>query len=255
MILVFLIIILIFLKKFGIKKGFDNLINYWFIYFLLFLYLMITLQIKYKILLLLIVFLIPQLRQILLFFCNIIIQFLNIEKQKNIKEISFSLFSKKYNFQKEILLLNYPINYLEYFIPLILGEKNILLLHIGGYNIVKFLWDKNNLIPVSKNSFKQVESQIKDKINKGYNICVYFEKDYYNRKKNKKINEKIRTGIFKIAQNSNISVRMINYNHIQHNFGFIDNFDIDIKYSKPYIIKDFEEFIFNVVIPFYNKNV
>lgn len=205
---------------------------------------------KYKILILLIILTNRRLRNIISFYQSFFLIFLKRNKFPSLQKISFSLFEKSFNFEKEIIVFNYPSNYIEYFLPLIFGKKVCLLIFEGGFKIVKYIWGEENLIPISKNSFEKVQNEIQEKIKKGYIICAYFEKKYFERKTKNNISE-ARTGIFRIAENTQLPLRMIKYSHINHTFGIVDDLNLKLKISESEKIIDHQLFIETKLKKFY----
>lgn len=250
-IIFFILFFSFFLIKFGKKENFDLLETYWMFYFFVFWSLMIIpIHWYYKLLILLIVLTNRRLRTMVSFYHSFFIIFAKKEKFTSLQRISFSLFQKSFDFKKEIIIFNYPCNYIEYFLPLIFGKKVCLLIFEGGFKIAKYLWGKENLISISKNSFEKVQDEIQEKIKNGYIICTYFERKYFERKYKNQISEP-RTGIFKIAQNTQIPLRMVKYSHINHVFGIVDDFDVKLKISDSEKIIDYQSFIQKKLKSFY----
>lgn len=173
----FILIFIIFIFKFGKKQKFDFLETYWLFYFLLFwISILIPFELKYKILILIIIFFNSRLKLIISFFSSFLTLFFKQNKFQSLRSLSCNLFQQSFNFEKEIIVLNYPSNYIEYFIPPLFGNKVCLLIFEGGYTIVKYIWGEKYLIPISKKSFQKTQEKIKEKIKENFVVCAYLKK-------------------------------------------------------------------------------
>lgn len=249
------IIILILLQMQNRKKIYDNMLNYWLILIYLFIYLIVKkapfylfipfLFQNFRIPIYSLIFIILTIsggnQYVLKFFANIIYKYelpLKIY-QKISSSLSLQLcepgshrtssegtgFSSKINLRGEssvIYICNYPSNYLEYLVPFMFNEKNNKICIVSSLeNIVKYFYGKENVIGVKKGSFKKTQEKIKIKLEEGYNIVAYVEKDYYKRKTKYDITD-LRTGIFSIAKNINCKIVYTAIDHIEMILGIFN---------------------------------
>lgn len=249
MLLALFIINCLFFYNFGKKKGFNQLEVYWLLYFTLFLYFLFQ-----KNIIMIIFFLLnSHTQKIIIFFSSIIKNYFYSDTNKfnNLRIISQNLFPyiPLHNIKQEIIICNYPSNYIEYFVPPLFSENLVLLIHQPAIKIVKHIWGSTHLIGVSKNSYENIKKQIKYKIQNNQTIFVYFERDYYKRTHQDNISD-IRKGIFYIAHELKIPIRMLKLNHLEHFCGIEFN-KIEYSISESMIIQDVESTI-QKVKRFYN---
>lgn len=141
-----------------------------------------------------------------------------------------------------IILANYPANYIEYLSNHLLPiKKKCILLYkkaVIQSRLVKLFYTDDEILFVGKgNEFDETQRKVKDKLSKGYNIIVYPEKNFFNRK-NKYDITNLRSGLFTIAKNINSTITPIVFDHIDHNFGLIINKNFKIYIDKTRKVKD-----------------
>ena len=226
--IIILIIFLLIIFFFGKKKGFDNIHIIWlFILYILMiciynkvsLYVIITLCILFK-----------HIRIPIYCFIGVLLTICG-GRYKTLRILSLIIFNIELDTQinisnipknPTIFITNYPSNYIEYLIPMFLGDKVCLLVRDHAVKTIKYLYGIDNIIGVEKGKFDKLQKQIKEKMDQGYHIYSYVERDFYNRKNMYNITE-LRSGMFSIAKNINVTITTIVSDHVEHIGGIINN--------------------------------
>lgn len=141
---------------------------------------------------------------------------------------------------KTIYVSNYVSDRFENFacimipnISIILGETfvNTLKLH----KVVKNLISRKNC----KNQYDTIKNDVKTQYNNGMSIFAYIEEP------STVIDDgigKLRSGMFSIAKDLNITITPVVFDHIEYNnFGIIYNQNYRIKIGKPFYVQDVKE--------------
>lgn len=247
MIIPLIILNIIFYLYLGKKKGFDGIESFWLLYFSIFCYLLWKGS-KFVI----IFFLNPQLYFIVNFYISIIILFFSSKKETGLYNISQTIYPEiSFNFEREIILTNYPSNYIGYFLPPRFAKKVCFVMIEDSIVFVKNFYPFDDLIGVKKGSFDLVKRKIKEKHERGYTIFAYFEKKYTSRKNKNRISDEVRTGMLSISKQLSIPIRLIKYKQIEHDIGFVDSFNLKIKHSEAKVVNDIPSFV-NEIKEFYN---
>ena len=243
--IVTILLLLLFIIKYGNKKGFNQLETYWISLTILFYMLFYNLNNIHRIALLFMVFNYKSLLLPIYTITGIVFTILG-QKFKTYRLVCLTLYklglNVKMNGEKiptkpTIYIANYPSNYIEYLVHGLFCDKFCLLVYGPAVKILKHLYGEDHLIAVNKGSFNIIEKQIKDKIKNGYSIFSYIEKDYYNRKNMFELCE-LRTGIFSIAHNLNVTITPVCVDHIHHIFGIPDNNIFKIKIGETVYVED-----------------
>ena len=247
--IIFFILFLFIIYFYGMKKGFDNILNIW----LLVIYIiMICIHCKLSIYIIIILCVFIKYIRIPICFFLFILFTISGGHYKTLRIFSLIMFNIELNTQinitniprkPTIFLSNYPSNYIEYFIPMLLGDKVCLLVHAPAIKFVKHFYGLDHVIPVYKGDFNNLQQKIKEKIDEGYHIFSYIERDYFNRKNIYDITD-LRSGMFSIAKNINTTITPIVCDHIEHTVGILNTkFKIIIGKTK-YISNISEEMIY-----------
>ena len=225
--------LLLFVKFYGIKKGFNQLESLWIAYTLFFYVIFFILPPVYQILLLVYILKNKNVYIIVTSITGVFLSFIH-NKFETYRNMALNLYEnyldleidrKKIPTDPTIFIANYPLNYIEYFTHGLFGSKLCLLVHGPAVNILKYLYGNDNLISVNKGNFDKVQELVDKKMNDGYSIFCYVERDYYNRKDNYSIQE-FRTGMFNIAKKLNKTITPLCIDHLEHFMGFIDTENI-----------------------------
>jgi hypothetical protein len=139
-----------------------------------------------------------------------------------------------------IYMANYPSNYVEYMTHGLFGDKFCLLVHHGAMKGLKYIYGEEYLISVQKGNFEKIQKQVKKKIEEGFSIFCYVERDYYNRKSDYNICE-LRSGIFSIAKNINATITPVCIDHITYTCGIVDDDIFKIKIGDTKYVFNVEE--------------
>ena len=251
------------LTIFGLLPGMNHLEKWWAIMSLIFIKLLIELPYYKKIMLFLIVLSVDSLKiPIIILLYHFVFIFLSIVNKytfnTNILSKNYRLHCNYmcnkclnikysgYNIPKDptIFICNYPANLIEYLLYYsCLNEKCCIVAFKGAKiaHTIEIFFGKNSVVIVGKGGdFEKTQNAIKDKIKEGYNIMVYNEKNFFNRYNMYHVS-KLRTGIFSIAKNLNITVTPIVFDHISNNFGFVTNKKFKIYIGKTEKVQDVEK--------------
>lgn len=260
MILTLIILVLfvgIFYRFYGNKKGFDTMLTKWLIFYITVSMLYFYSPNKYYILLLL-TFKHTRIPLVTVF---LVLLSLLGGRFSVFRIASIFLFNSNLNLNinsklpttPTIIMANYPANYCEYLVQGLFGDKICLVVHGPAIKILQFIHGKKRLIPVNgKNQFYLVEKEVRKKIQEGYHIFCYVEKEYHNRK-NKYAIDTVRSGMFSIAKNVNCTITPIVVDHISNFNGVIDNFNFNIFIDKTRYVKDVKKEVDNVTKLYRNK--
>jgi hypothetical protein len=122
-----------------------------------------------------------------------------------------------------IYVANYPANLIEYKLFPLLADK-ICIVIFSGTKISHFLnnvFGADRIIFVTKGGeFERVQKRIQQKINDGYTVFAYVEKEYFKRKNAYSIS-RLSTGMFNIAHNIGATVTPLVCDHIEHVAGIM----------------------------------
>jgi hypothetical protein len=251
---IIIIFILIFVKYYGIKKGFNQLESFWISYTLILYLIFFILPNKYQLILVAYILKNKNLYLIVSTISGVFLSFIHNKFETyrhtttNLYENGLNLEINREKIPKEptIFIANYPINYIEYLTHGLFGSKFCLVVHGPAIKILKFLYGSNHLIAVNKGNFDKVQELVNNKMKDGYSIFCYVERDYYNRKDNYIIQE-FRSGMFHIAKNLNKTITPLCIDHIEHFMGFIETENIfRIKVGETQFIDNVEDAINNV---------
>lgn len=248
---IIIILLIIFVKYYGIKKGFNQLESFWFAY-TLFLYLIFfILPNRYQLLLLAYILKNKNLYLIVFTISGVFLSILD-NKFETYRHVCSNLYEnglnleidrKKIPIEPTIFLANYPINYIEYLTHGLFGSKFCLLVHGPAIKILKYIYGSEYLIAVNKGNFDKVQELVDKKMNDGYSIFCYIERDYYNRKDNYTIQE-FRTGMFHIAKKLNKTITPLCIDRVEHFMGFIETENIfRIKVGETQYVEDIDNTI------------
>ena len=223
--LIILFVLNIVLNKILNKKGFITTnIKYYILYTFIFVYILILefpKIFKIKILFLFISNIILYKSIVLTFLLITMFIFGNYDIYKSIGKIIFKRTLSISSKTPTIIISNYPSDYLEYLIPGLFTNDTCIVAFKGAKKILENVF-KEKIIYIdldSKNNFEIFQKEIKDKIDKGYNIYVYPEKTYYQRKDVYDL-QNFKSGIFHIAKKLNLTITPIICDHSENNFGF-----------------------------------
>ena len=163
-----------------------------------------------------------------------------------------------YNFptKPSIIMANYPTNYIEYMVNH-LFDKKICMVVLGAAKLQNFavslFYPKDKILFVSKSGcYQQTLELIKEKLDKGYYIFTYIEKDYYKRPKKYSIST-IRSGMFRIAKELNTMITPVVCDHIDHFQGLFCNETYRIYIDKSRYIENIDDEIQSVTSLFSRK--
>lgn len=236
LILLFIIIlVIIFIKCYGLKKGFDKLETIWLIMTLVVIYTVYKAcgNSTYTTAIIAILYIVSSdiFRPCFLVWIGVLYCIISNKKFRAYRALSHAFFKGELTTLENlcdlptkptIILANYPSNYVEYIIHAFLHERVCLLLHGPAVSIVKHIYGKDNIIGVDKGSFESLQVKVKEKMDNGYHIFAYIERDYYNRVSVYDITE-LRTGMFSIAKNIGATITPVAIDHIDHVFGILEN--------------------------------
>ncbi len=258
MFIIFIILILlvsIFYILYGGRDGFNHLETFWIIYTMIFLIIIIRVRgISRKIGCIVAVLYTKKLYTSI--FTILIIPVIFVCGYPAYKIFSNHLFTRcldlkwsgyKLPEKPTIFLANYPGNYIEYFIHPLLGNKVCILMSKTGAKICRNLYGINNLIVIEKGKFQQVQKTIETRLNDGYHIFAYIDRDYAKRKSFYKVYD-IRSGMFIIAKNIRATITPLVVDHIDHIYGVIESPIYRIHVVKTRQVTDSEYEISNVKI-------
>ena len=243
---VFLIIfMLLFIVQYGNKKGFNKLETYWICLTLIFYTILFNLNPTHRIILLLITY---KTKCLLIPICTITGILFTIlgQKFKTYRLVCSYVYKHGLNLKMNtesiplkptIYVANYPCNYVEYLVHGLFCDKFCLLVYGPAIKVLKHLYGMDHLISVEKGSFDKVQENIKDKINKGYSIFSYVERDFNNRKSPYELCE-LRKGVFTIAKNLNTTITPVCIDHIEHTFGIFENNIFRVQLGDTRIVED-----------------
>lgn len=153
-----------------------------------------------------------------------------------------------------IIMANYPANQAEYLVQGLFGNKVCLVATEKACSFLKFFHGKDTLIAIKKgkNNFDEIQKIVKKKLQQGYHIFCYIEKEFYKRKNIYSTTE-LRAGMFSIAKNIGCTITPIVVDHISHFRGIIDNFNFKIYIDKTRYVDDVQKEVTEVTQLYKNK--
>jgi 1-acyl-sn-glycerol-3-phosphate acyltransferase len=249
--LVILIIFFLFIIKCGIKKGFDNFATYWILLTLSFYIILSILQPPLKIIFIFIVMKIKALYIPIITITGVILA-LRQEKFKTYRMTSLAIYKNYLNLRMNndyipkkptIYVANYPANYIEYLTHGLFCDKLCIVVHAPAIRFLKFIYGNNHTIPVNlvdTGSFDKVQNQVKKKIEDGYSIFSYPERDFRKRKHIYELCE-LRSGMFNIAKNLDITITPVCIDHIDHIYGIVSDYYFNIKIGETFNVTDIKK--------------
>jgi len=244
---ILILILLLFYKYYGSKKGFNKLETQWIFFTVIYFILFYNLSIYNRILLWMFVLSNKSLMLPIFTICGVVLSIIT-EKFKTYRIVSLFLYKnlnlnmnlKDLPIKPTIIIANYPSNYIEYLTHGLFGDKLCLLVYGPAVKILNHIYGKDHLIAVTKGNFEKTQEDVKHKLENGYHIFAYVEKDYYNRKHPYTISE-LRSGMFSIAKNLNSTITPVTIDHIDHLLGGVNtNTIFNIKIGKTGYVKDIE---------------
>lgn len=246
--IIILLLFLVFLIKFGNKKGFNMLETYWIAYTLLFYVIFDVLSNRFRVILLLIV---SKVKAFYMPIFTVTGVFLAVcgQKFKTYRVTALNLFHNYLNLKMDtsklslaptIYMANYPANYVEYLTHGLFCDKLCIVAVGSAVSILKYIYGSEHTIAVNKGSFQKVKSQIKNKIKEGYSIFTYLEKNFCNRKDQYQVSE-IRSGMFTIAKDLEINITPVCIDHLHHTMGFVNNNYFQIKIMDSFKVLNVKE--------------
>jgi hypothetical protein len=226
---IILFLLLLFIKFYGIKKGFNQLETFWISYTLFFYIIFFSIPRQSQILL---IASILKNRNIYIMISTITGVFLSVthDKFQTYRYTCLNLYENGLNLEIDrsklpnaptMYISNYPANYIEYLTHGLFGRKFCLLVHGPAIKILKYIYGNDHLIAINKGNFDKVQELVNNKMKDGYSIFCYVERDYYNRKDNYTVQE-FRTGMFHIAKNLNKTITPLCIDHLDHFMGMVD---------------------------------
>lgn len=260
--IIILLIFLVFLTKFGKKKGFNWLESYWIGFTLLFYIVFDAMSTSNKMFLLLLfanikVFYVP-----IITVTGVIVAIIG-NKFKTYRATALNLYKnylnlkideKKLSKKPTIYVANYPSNYIEYLTHGLFCDKLCVVVHGPALKILKYIYGEKHIIPVEKGSYEKVQEKIVTKISEGYSIFSYVERDYYNRKSDYDVCE-LRSGMFSISRELNVTLTPVCIDHIHHIMGIIDyECHFNVKIGDSFVVKDVKDDM-NKVKLFFEKEL
>jgi hypothetical protein len=139
-----------------------------------------------------------------------------------------------------IFIANYAANHFEYVANTMCSDKMCLVLWIGAKNSVKNLYGEDNLIGIpSKDSYEYTQTQVKLKIKHGYDVFVYVERNYKTRDNCYSVTE-FRSGIFNIAKSLGVTITPIVFDHVDHTCGLVGNSTYNIHVDRTRLVENVE---------------
>ena len=248
---IILIILSLFIKYYGIKKGFNQLESFWITYTLFFYIIFFILPNIYQLLLISYILKNKNLYLIIFAISGVFLSVIH-NKFETYRYVCLNLYEnglnleinrKKIPIKPTIFMANYPINYIEYLTHGLFGSKFCLLVHGPAVKILKYIYGDEYLISVNKGNFDKVQELVNDKMNNGYSIFCYIEREYHNRKDNYTIQE-FRTGMFHIAKNLNKTITPLCIDHMEHFMGFVETENVfRIKVGETQFVENIEDTI------------
>lgn len=143
-----------------------------------------------------------------------------------------------------IFLFNYPACFLGYQVFHSLSPNIVILCTKAAKKLFKPILRGINIIEsntTSKDNFNRIRAEVKKYISMGYNIVVYPEKDWLNRKNIHSTTKLIQSGIFQISKDLNIPILPIVISHFNVYSGIIKNRDLYIHVDKQRVVKNVPE--------------
>lgn len=255
-ILFFILLLLIYF--YGQRKGFDNMLNIWIIIMYVFLICIYNKILSFYVFIALFI-LFKYVRIPIILTLAVLITVIK-GKYETMRVFSYYIFTCELDTQINIInipnkptifLSNYPRNYIEYFIPMLLGNKICILTNNHSTKISSYFYGYEHIIKVEKGKFYDLQGKIRSKMNSGYHIFAYIEKDHSKKKKNDLT--KVRSGMFSIAKNLNVTITPITCDHIEHILGIL-NTAFKINIGKTRYVKDVKKEMEKTSI-FFTKNL
>jgi hypothetical protein len=140
-----------------------------------------------------------------------------------------------------IYIANYPENYIEYMTHGLITDKLcVLAVANTATKILKFVYGEDHAIYNYTGNFDKLKEAVRKKINEGYSIFCYSERNHYDRKNEYDLCE-FRTGMFHIAKSLNVSVTPICVDHISHTFGILDDTIFKIHIGDSFYVTDVDK--------------
>lgn len=230
-------------KNIRTKDDRDGLVIYWMTYYFIFMFWFLRQTKKVKLIAILIVLSIPQLRLPFVFITTIPLLFISKDYSKINKICSFYFNTcldvriNRHELPKEptIFICNYSANYFGYLSTTILKPNTCLVINKGSYKFVRHMFGKDNLIVVDvdrKGNTEHVRNEIGKQLKKGNNILAFVEKQSYTRKDLFSVTDYLKKGMFVIASQLGATITPVVLDHIHHTHGIISNRRFNIHIDK-----------------------
>jgi hypothetical protein len=245
--IIILLLFLVFFIQYGKKKGFNMLETYWIGFTLLFYVILEALSTSNKLILFLIVLKIKAFYMPIFAVTGVIFAICG-DKFKTYRSTALALYRNlhlKMNTEKlskgcTIYVANYPTNYIEYLTHGLFCDKLCVVVHGPAVKILKYIYGKEHTISVDKGSFDRVKKEIRDKMREGYSIFSYVEREYHDRKDVYDVCE-LRSGMFSIAKELNVTMTPVCIDHLDHIMGITNDTYFQIKVGDSFIVDNIEE--------------
>jgi hypothetical protein len=224
------ILALLFITAINKMKGFNRLEFFWVVYTLLFIKWLSIVNLNIRVIAIMIALSIDAIRGPLLFTLSLP---LCMVKGYNIWRCSaYHTFNTCMNLKLQgyelpekptIYLCNYPANFVEYQVNTLL-HRNVCIIAYGKNDIEttrnKRIVGDDRIITISKgkDNFDEAERAIKEKMEKGYHIVAYVEKNFQKRSHCYSI-DRLSTGMFHIAKKLDVTITPVVIDHIDHTIG------------------------------------
>lgn len=143
-----------------------------------------------------------------------------------------------------IFLLNYPACFLGYQVFHSLSPNIVILCTKAAKKFFKPILRGINIIEsntTNKGNFNRIRKEVKKYISLGYNIVVYPEKDWLNRKNIHSTTKLMQSGIFQISKDLNVPILPIVISHFNVYYGIIKNRDLYIHVDEQRVVKNVSE--------------
>ena len=124
----------------------------------------------------------------------------------------------------EILVLNYPANFVEYLCPLLFTPMTLLIAPDPVDYLVRFLFDAESYIRCAPNCFDEATTRINVARAAQRTIIAYLERKIDERTSVHSFAPRgCRTGLLSIARQNNIPIRPVYVPHLIHTWGIIES--------------------------------
>jgi hypothetical protein len=237
--IIFIILLLFYLiclykRKTRTKDDRDGLLIYWLTYYIIFLTWFVKQSRQNKLIALVIVLSIPQLRLPFLFVTSIPLLF-SCNSYSKISNLCNNIFNTTLDIkinrerlpdQPTIFICNYSANYIGYLSTTILKPNTCLIVNKCSYKYTKHLFGENNIICVdvdSTGNTEHVRNEIHIQLEKGNNVLAFVEKQSYTRKNLFSVTDSLKKGMFVIASQLDATITPVVLDHIHHSHGIITN--------------------------------